>query len=349
MSPLERCYLGLVLGETLSWARVFERSNLLPYWTRRKRREIEAQHDQAQILDQVQPFALNQPIAPLRAGPGALAEWFYFQFLIFDHTRDDYVLKDAVTAWRDLAAQRSTLRLTLAEHSSIVNLQRGATPPTTGYQNPHYFDTSSTTRALALACLLTEPRLQNAVRQDASITNAEDGIDVSVAVSVLARALIDGYALSEARARAWVTLPEGTWGHRLSHEACDATREATDIYAVVRGLEEVAGNYAYCYGTSAPEALAVTMALLQYVSRTDIIRNSEEVLFAALALPRTAHAAIPLLAALLGLAGSIPDAALRAYHDTPLAGVALPMLRGFQPTREFKDMSNSKVKPWQTH
>ena len=57
---------GLILGEMLSWTNMYENSHLLPYWTRRKRRELETEHDTKGMLEQVLPFSLNVlPCAPL--------------------------------------------------------------------------------------------------------------------------------------------------------------------------------------------------------------------------------------------------------------------------------------------
>lgn len=347
LTPLEHAYLGLVVGETLSWARIFERSQLLPYWTRRKRREIETQHDQAGILDQVLPFALNQPTEAFKAGPGSRAEWFYFQFHVFDHARGDYALTDALAAWRELANKRAALRLSIAEHSAISNLQRGELPPSSGYENPHYFDDSSIARALCLACLAPPARVEAAVREDAGITNAQDGIDASVALACLARALIDKQPLADALFFAQTTLPAGTWTTNLHEETQAASKHLTDAFSLIRVLGELTSNDAYSYGTSAPEVLAVVMALLAFAARTQRTGAVEAILLPALALPRTAHAVLPALGALLALAGFFPEETLLAYHDAPLVGVALPMLRGHLPRRAFADPSSRKVKPWQ--
>lgn len=67
--------LGLAIGDAAGWPAVRHRSQLLPPWTRRLRRELDEFAETQQVTTLPVPFALNQPTAPLRLGPSDDAEW----------------------------------------------------------------------------------------------------------------------------------------------------------------------------------------------------------------------------------------------------------------------------------
>ena len=53
--------IGLAIGDSISWTSMFHRSVLLPQWTRRIRREIDASSETTNVLLTPMPFSLNQP------------------------------------------------------------------------------------------------------------------------------------------------------------------------------------------------------------------------------------------------------------------------------------------------
>ena len=127
---------GLVLGEALSWTGLYHRSFLLPFWTRRKRREIVSQHEKDGLLELSLPFALNQPTAAFEPSPGPHAEWFAFQLQLLLETGGKYDADRALSAWRNLAKDREHLRLTIGQHAALENLAKSLLPPVSGHDNP---------------------------------------------------------------------------------------------------------------------------------------------------------------------------------------------------------------------
>ena len=313
---------GLVLGEQLSWTSLYERSFLLPFWTRRKRRELDVQSEADGLLEVNLPFALNQPTEALKPGPGPRAEWFIFQLQVLTGEGGDYSLEHATAAWQKLAAEAS-LKLTISQLAALTNLRRGKVPPVTGYDNPHYFDDTACFRALATACVYADDAnaALEATRQDAGITNAEDGVWGAQAVTaalVMALQESDPDSCVDAAVR---QLPEGSWIFEVARRALRCVQENRGTFGFIAQLDEMVTNRAYTYGDAAAETVTAALSIIK-TTRGDPQRS----LFIALALPRVVGLA-PLVGALCGALGRPPDDAL-ANLNAPLRGIALPFLAG---------------------
>ena len=309
---------GLIVGEQLSWTSLYERSFLLPFWTRRKRREIDVQHDTDGLLEVNLPFALNQPTEALEPGPGPRAEWFVFQLRLLAGA--DYSLGRATDAWRGLLTEN--LKLTLAQHAALTNLRFGKVPPVTGHDNPHYFDDTACFRALATACVIADPDVALGVtRRDAGITNAEDGVWGAQAVTAAAALALAGADPNDCVDAAVRQLPEGSWISEAARRALRCVQEGRGALGFIAQLDHTVSNRAYNYGTAAAETVPAALSIIK-TTRGDLERS----LFMALALPRVVNLA-PLVGALCGALRRAPDDAL-VNLDAPLRGVALPFLAG---------------------
>lgn len=322
---------AMIHADGLAWQNLYRRAHLLPSWTRRKRREIEAEHEAYGILDEALPFALNQPTAPFRTASGVTAEWLAFQLKVLIEGGGRYDAQVALEAWRDLATRRGDLRLSVGQHAAVKNVAAGIDPPTSGHDNPHYFDDSACLRAVALLGAngggLGAGDLQEVVASDAQISNAHDGIWAAQAFAAALRGALDG-----ADARATVTLaragiPEGSWTAIETDRALAHAAEAASLFDLIRRLASRATNHAYDYGNSAPETLAIALAIFDFTGG-----EPEPGLLAALALPRTAASVAPMIGALSGaLGGAIGIAHELHLEDEPLQGLALPHLSGTRP------------------
>jgi ADP-ribosylglycohydrolase len=308
---------GLMLGESLAWTGLYQRSHLLPFWTRRKRREIEADYERDGLIETSLPFALNQPTGAFRLAPGAHCEWLAFQAELLLAGGGTYSQELALEAWRALVPARESLRLTVGQHAVLANLERGAMPPQSGHDNPHYFDDGACFRAVPLLVARGgEPH--ELVRLDASITNSEDGV---WAAQAYAAALATALATSDPEASvqaALACLPAGSWAAAEAERALAAARGAGSLFELIHTLSDEHTSHAYNYGDSAPETLALTLATVSYTGG-----GLEAGLLAALALARTAGSVVPLVGGLCGALGAPVNAPARA-----LVGVALPAVRG---------------------
>lgn len=320
---LSSVFSGLVLGEQSCWTSLFERSFLLPFWTRRKRREIDVQSEVDGLLTVNLPFALNQSTEPLKPGPGPRAEWFMFQLQLLTGGDGDtsYSLERATEAWHKLTAEASDLRLTLSQLAALTNLRDGKTPPVTGHDNPHYFDDTACFRALVTACSYAHDldTALEATRQDAGITNAEDGVWGAQAITSALVTALQGADPSDCVSAAVQQLPETSWIFEATTRALACVQEGQTAFDLVAKLEATLVNRAYNYGDAAPETLPAVLATLMG-TRGDV----ERAFLVALALPRLTSLA-PLLGAFCGALGTLPDEAL-ATTRTPLRGIALPFL-----------------------
>ncbi len=312
---------GLILGEALSWTGLYHRSFLLPFWTRRKRREIASQHEGDGLLELSLPFALNQPTAAFKPGPGPNSEWFAFQLQIILDNGGHYAADRALAAWWNLVKERENLRLTIGQHAALENLAKDKRPPVSGHDNPHYFDDSACFRAAALALTTAAETLAERVYEDASITNAKDGVWAAQAYAIaLASALRTGdilASLDEARAY----LPKGSWVGQCMDVAIQASETAESLFDLIHRLSLELVNDAYNYGNSAPETVPITFAIVAFTGG-DLAPS----LLCALALPRTAASVAPLVGALCGALEPTATESASSF-STRLSGISLPAFK----------------------
>lgn len=340
MTLAVRLLYALACAEATTWGALAQRAHLLPYWTRRKRREIEQEHDLAGALELVVPFALNQPTDAVRAGPGPRSEWFVWQLRVL---RSDgaYDHAGALDAWRALADapnDGAAPRLGLSQRAALRALRAGVAPPRSGHDHARYADDAATVRALAIAAGRTDAHsgasdaLDAAVALDAAITNAEDGVWVAQAAAALVAALAAGAEPAAAVDAALERLPPESWCGERARYALAVTADARSALDLALTLDAHVANAAYSYGDAAPDVLAIALPILR-----TFVTTPDAALLAALAVPRHAAAVAPLVAAACAAAGSPP-----AVRDplperlATLAGVALPQLRGVRldaPTR----------------
>jgi hypothetical protein len=319
---------GLAAAEAATWSGMFGRALLLPYWTRRKRREIEDRHDRDGLLSWPVPFALNQDPAPLRAAPGPRAEWFAFQADLLAAAGGRYDPAAALRAWCSLADDPEPPRLAIGQRAALDHLLAGTPPPVSGHDHPHPFDDAATVRALALACALhPDPAaLDDAVAEDAAISNADDGIWCARAVATAVAALIAGADAADAVSAAADRLPAGTWSATHLERALSHAAAARDPIDLAWRLDGDLANAAYSYADAAPDVVAIALAILR-----STYPRVEAGLLAASAVPRHAAGVVPLVGALFAAGGALPGP-LPALIERmpPLLGLALPRLRGLR-------------------
>lgn len=331
-SYLRAAAQGLMLGEAISWTGLYHRSQLLPFWTRRKRREIEAQYEQDTLVELSLPFALNQPPDMFEPAPGIHAEWFAFQLNVIQRS-NGYESANAFSAWRDLLKQRETLRLTISQHAALMNIAQGKVPPISGYDNPHYFDDSACFRAIPLAVLLAGDKeaLIKTVTEDASISQAKDGVWAACAYAVLLGHLIETKDVEAGLALALKCLPESSWSQKVIEAALAAAEKANTLFELLHYLAHNVINDAYNYGNSAPETLAISMAILAFTGGA-----VETSFLAALALAKTTGSVAPLVGAVCGVLNTDEVEAAMVF-STSLIGVSLPQFEGVDLLRFIDD------------
>lgn len=302
-------FAGLAVGDAAGWPAARHRSALHAPWSRRLRHELDAFAEKYRVTTLPVPFALNQPIAPLAAGPSDDTEWLAWTAL----TLED----DRAAAFRTFVG-REDIRARISVTTAIDNLARGVEPPASGHDNPHHFDDAAAIRAVAFGATGRDPVA------DAQVTNAGDGVLGARAMAAAIAAAISSGSVAQAVRAALAELPEDTAIGLNARTALAVAREAGDAFGAVPGLDAALLDHVYSYGVSAAATVPVALALAE-VSGGAI----GAAVPAAACLASLADSAPALAGALTGAAGgyaAIPEGWTAA--TARLAGCCLPELAG---------------------
>ncbi len=325
MSDIERrgrnALLGFALGDALGWPAMYHRSRLLPAWTRRIRREMDAEREGTGVLRIPVPFSLNQPRSTFDPCPTDDTEWAAWMMQgLLDH--DCRVDQQWITgAWLSLA--QDPVRGWVSTHTALDNLRRGILPPQSGSDNPHYFDDGAVPRAvpvgIAYAGRPTEAASSAAI--DAAVTNSEEGIWVASAVAASVSVACAGGSRADAVEAAREALPEGSWPRRLLDAATG--QRGVSVLEVLASLHELQ-SVEYSDSCIGPETVAAALAIISCSGD-----RFAEALTAATALPRGADMVPAIVGAIAGALANddpVPERWKRSLGT--LRGISIPALAG---------------------
>jgi ADP-ribosylglycohydrolase len=301
--------IGLAVGDAVGWPAARHRAALHAPWSRRLHRELDAFAEEHRVTTLPVPFALNQPTAPLAAGPSDDAEWLAWTLITMGTPRAD--------AFRALIG-RADVRARISVATALDNLARGVEPPASGHDNPHHFDDAAAVRAVAYGLRGAPPD------EDAQVTNAGDGLlGARAMAAAVAEAVTTGSA-DRAVAAALDVLPEDTAIGHHARVALAAARAAGDPFGAVPALDAALLDHVYSYGVGAALTVPVALALTE-VSGGALGRAVP----AAACLAALADSAPALTGALTGACGgygAIPEGWIAPARV--LAGCCLPELAG---------------------
>jgi ADP-ribosylglycohydrolase len=351
--------LGLAVGDAAGWPARTHRSRVLPGWTRRLRRELDAFAEAESVTTLPVPFALNQDPTPLRLGPGDDAEWVAWTLAGAAPLPAD---RDAVHArWSVAVADGAVPAGRIAVAAAVDNLRRGVPPPDSGRRNPHHFDDAAAIRAVAYGVLAASPaHAATLAGWDAEVTHAGDGITTARAVAAAIATAVsapgadaavfapgtDATAVSAPGTGASVPVP-GTGAGGFAPRLLAALEAELPIDQLAgrtlrRALALVAGagtpaeavplldelvDRVYSYGCAAAQTVPVAAALTAVALRAGT--PTIDAILAAAALPSLADSAPALTGALLGAvrgAAELPPS--WAERCRTLAGCCDPTLAG---------------------
>nr|WP_281387043.1 ADP-ribosylglycohydrolase family protein [Jiangella mangrovi] len=291
--------LGLAIGDAAGWPAARHRSLLLPPWTRRLYRELDAFAETEQVTTLPVPFALNQPTAPLRLGPGDDAEWAAWTLRRLGDG-DGPLTRTGVHAWWRSAVVDGTLpRGRISVATAADALRRDVEPPVTGHDNPHHFDDAAAVRAVAIGLVAADPaQAARAAGWDAEVTNDGDGLAAARAVAGTIARLVRGEPLADAWAAAAADdVPaDGLLATTVSR-ALALTLEAETAADAVAVLDDIV-DHVYSYGVAAAQTVAVAVALAHAAERGG--ERPIAAVTAAACLPTLADSAPALTGALTG-------------------------------------------------
>ncbi len=258
--------LGLAIGDALSWPAMFHRSRLLPPWTRRIRREIDAASESSNTLTLAMPFSLNQPAELFNIGPTDDAEWAAFaaKILLKQGGRFEDTLLDA---WNTLAHSGEIIKGGVSTQAALSNLRKDITPPRSGSQNPHYFDDGALSRAVPIGifCAGNPGMAAHMAALDASVTNAEDGVWGAQAFAAAMSLACVGKTIHEILDASLQFLPQSSLIRRRVDEALAFADEGESLFAIHPIIQNTLVNQEYSYGNAAPETLALTFLIAKLI------------------------------------------------------------------------------------
>lgn len=255
--------IGLAIGDAISWTSMFHRSVLLPQWTRRIRREIDASTETTNVILVPMPFSLNQPAKYFNIAPTDKTEWAAFSAEILLNINIKSYEQKVFDEWMKLANYQSPIRGGVSTQAAISNFKKGLKPPQTGKQNPHYFDDGAMIRAVPIG-VICSGHPEEAARLaeiDASVTNSEDGIWAAQAIASSVSLICAGQNIKEAIYTAYQYLPESSWMKRVVDEAMNLAEKSDSVFSILPELQNRIVNREYSYGNIAPETLALTLVI----------------------------------------------------------------------------------------
>jgi ADP-ribosylglycohydrolase len=317
--------LGLAMGDAIGWPSMFHRGRLLPPWTRRIRREMDAEREDSGVLRVPMPFSLNGRADFFDLIPTDDTEWASWTMLnLLNH---GCVIEQAwiTDAWLGLAQGKERILGWVSTVTALGNLRRGMMPPQCGSDNPHYFDDGALCRAvpIGIAYAGRPAEASRAAAIDACATNSEDGIWVARSLAAAVSAACAGETVGAVLDAALDPLPEGSWSRRSVLEALRICREDATVIALMPALHGLL-NREYSDGCVGPETLALALGIVSKIGD----RFAEAVTVAA-AFAKGADAVPAVVGAVAGAMASgspVP----REWERTlgSLKGICLPSLAG---------------------
>jgi len=288
---------ALAVADAMSWQAMYHRSTLLAPWTRRIRREIDAESETSHVLPIPMPFSLNQPAEFLSLCPTDDTEWSVFTMKTILEAKGHPYQKSALKRWQSLADQSKVIRGSISVQSALFNLKHGLTPPASGRDNPQHNDDGAMVRSLiiGLAYPGNPDKAAAIAKEDASITNADDGVWCAQSIAVAASLCVEGKGRQDIIRRAIEELPEGSLSRRKAQEAIEIVAQHHSFLSAFPVLTELVVNKEYSYGCIAPENLAIVLALFQLVG-DDMV----QAITAGLSFGKVSDSVAPLLGALVG-------------------------------------------------
>jgi len=289
--------IGLAIGNAVSWTAMYQRSLLLPQWTRRIRREMEISSESNNVFLQPMPFSLNQNPDIFYLSPSCLTEWAVFTSEILLRCENVSFSKHLVEAWKDLAENEFPIRGSISIKAALKNIREGKTLAQCGKENPHYFDDAAMVRAVPIGVVFAGNKgKSSAIAEiESSVTNSEDGIWAAQALAVLITELCSGVIMTDAINSSCSLLPPNSWISRIVIEALELSKNKTSAFQILPALQKNILNREYSYGNAAPEtfALAITIAKIH-------ADNFEEAVAMASCLPKCGETLPALVGAIVG-------------------------------------------------
>jgi ADP-ribosylglycohydrolase len=318
--------MGLAIGDALGWNAMYHRSLLLPPWTRRLRRDIEAESENSGLIGQGLPFSLNRDSSVFLPGPTDDAEWAAFTGSLLLEGNGTLTADGLIDKWKELAESHDLIRGKTSVKGALKNLGMGLLPPITGHDHPGYYDDAAVGRAVPIGVVCTgnpddAARLANL---EASVTNAEDGIYAAQAMAVAITLACSGGSLKKVIDASVGQLPAGSWIRRNVDSVLARTARNSSLVSAIAELSEQVVNREYNSASAAPETFAMALGVLQLTDG-----DFERGVMASTLVAKTADSLPAFVGAIsAALSDSLVTTPYWEERLTMLHGICIPSFKG---------------------
>ena len=257
--------MGLAIGDAIGWNAMHHRSFLLPPWTRRLRRDIEAESETSGTIGQALPFSLNRDSAGFLLSPTDDSEWAAFTASLLMENNGTVTVDMLVKYWKELTRENSFLRGKASIQGALKNLGMGLVPPVTGHDNAGYFDDAAVSRAVPIGvmCVGNPSEAARITNLEASVTNAEDGVEAARAMSVAIALACSGSSTKEVIEASVCELSAGSWIRRNVDVVLSHAANSSSLVSAVAELSELIVNREHNNGSAAAETFAMALGIVQ--------------------------------------------------------------------------------------
>lgn len=322
---------GTAYGDAVGFPSLFHRFHVLPAKRHDFLFNTNRQLSRERILPLALPFTHRQPESTLSPGPSDDTEYAVFtaQALIACGPRPTG--QSIFAYWgEELSPRIEEIWTRFSERAALENAAHGLEPPASGNDNPLHYEDAAANRAVAIGlfCGGEPDRAAELAGEEASISQAEDGIWGAQAIAYAVAALLssDGSRTRIDRIveAAAALFPAQSWIAAEWAKASECAKEAKALHELALLLAKNVINNVYSFGNAAPETVPAALTLMRAAAGEMI-----EAVGAATLIAKAADSLPPLVGALCGAAcGSSALGKLWVAELDTLRGCCLPFLKG---------------------
>ncbi len=289
--------LGLAMGDAITHSSMQRTRFAAPLWMERILGRISS-NDRTYNIDRfVVPFIMNQDPNLLLMTPSSRTEWAIFSAQLLLEAKNELSPDFVGDYWMEhVVNNKALVRSGLAERSAIINLSRGLLPPSSGMDNPHFYDDGAISRAVSVGIRFANDPSQAArnARIEAMVSHDQDGISGAMAMASAIAHLISGTEYEKAIEDSVQYFPEGSWIRQQWDLICTIDLEK-DPFDLILELDFLVVDKTYSYANLAPQTLPLAFVLFKKV-QGDLVKG----IALANCLSRVSDSVVPFVGALLG-------------------------------------------------
>jgi ADP-ribosylglycohydrolase len=318
--------LGLAYGDAVGFPSLFHRFHVLPAKRHDFLFDTNKRASREHILPLALPFTHRQAEDTLAPAPTDDTEYAVFTAQTLLKLGDGADLDGIVRTWKEeLLPRRGEIWTRYSERAALENLSKGLEPPDTGNDNPLHYEDAAIARSVAIGLFRGgDPVAAAALAgEEASISQAEDGIWGAQAVAAAVAGLVDGAPIVDVLDHATTFFPARSWiaGEHRKAERCRSDARTLPDLALLLAQDVI--NNVYSFGNAAPETVPAALAIVR-AAEGDLVTA----VATANAIAKSADSLPAIVGALCGAAHGVEQIGPRWMEAVGRCrGCCLPFLR----------------------